>query len=282
MEWEKDALKRVERVPFFIRGKVKKAIEEQVAKRGGLLVTSGDVDAARRELAGGLTGEGRPAIEDLLEKGSLPEGPKSRCHEVKVCGGAHGCPLSVIDDSAVSRHLFGLLEKSGLGGPAFLYHHKFRVALSGCPNACSQPQITDLGVIGQSRPARGEESCSNCRACLEHCREDAIHLAPEGPEFDYERCVNCGSCIRSCPCGAIAEDWSGFKVLAGGKLGRHPRLADTLLDKADADQVTLALEGALRLYMEQRLEGERFAGLVERLGIERVRESIFPRLYLRP
>jgi dissimilatory sulfite reductase (desulfoviridin) alpha/beta subunit len=285
MDWEPDALKRLERVPFFIRDRVKQTIEAYTANRGGRRVTAGDVAGARREFAGGPTVDGQASMADLLEKGALPQGLKSRCHEVRVCGGAHGCPLSLMDDRAVSRRLFSLLEEYGpgrraaeeAGGPV-LFHHKFRVALSGCPNACSQPQITDFGAMGQSRPARGEDPCSGCRACLERCREEAIQLGPEGPVFDYARCVNCGSCIRACPCGAIAEEWRGFKLLAGGKLGRHPRLADTLLDTADEEQLARGLKGALRLFREQGLEGERFAGLVERLGIQRVRESIFPRV----
>jgi len=282
VDWEPDALERLEKVPFFIRGRVRKTIEEYAQKRGGRSVTSGDVCDARREMSGGPAAEkDQPAIEDLLERGTLPAGLKSRSHEVKVCGGAAGCPLSLIDDTQISRRLFSIVEESGLGGPAcgkaegpVLFHHRFRVALSGCPNACSQPQITDFGVIGQARPERGEESCSRCGACVDHCLEGAVTLTDEGPAFDYARCVNCGGCIRACPCGAISGQWSGYRLLAGGKLGRHPRLAETLLDCADDSELALALKGAVRLFMEQGREGERFAGLVERLGIERVREAI--------
>lgn len=281
MDWEPDALARLEKVPFFIRGKVKISIEKYVAGRGGRMVTSSDVTEARREMTGGGQPGKDPSIGEMLEKGVLPQGIKSRCHEVKVCGGAAGCHLSLIDDRAVSGGLASILEDSGLegrmagkdGDPA-LFHHKFRVAVSGCPNACSQPQITDFGVVGQSRPERGKEDCTRCGACVEHCREGAINLMDEGPQFDYDRCVSCGGCIGACPCGAIALQWSGYRLLAGGKLGRHPRLAETLLNVAGLGQLSAALEGAVRLYMEQAREGERFAGLVERLGIERVREIV--------
>jgi len=282
LDWEADALRRLEKVPIFVRSRAKKKIEEYAQRRGSTAVTSADVTNARGEMAGGPADEkDKPTIEDLLERGALPEGLKSRSHEVKVCGGAAGCPLSLIDDTPISRLLFSVLEESGLaGGKAegpVLFHHRFRVALSGCPNACSQPQITDFGVIGQARPERGEAPCSQCGACVDHCREEAVSLSEEGPIFDYSRCVSCGVCIRACPCGSITGQWSGYRLLAGGKLGRHPRLAETLLDCADDSRLAQALKGAVRLYMEQRREGERFAGLVERLGIERVREFIFPR-----
>ena len=31
-------------------------------------------------------------------------------------------------------------------------HHEFRVSLSACPNACSRPQIVDIGLIGAVTP----------------------------------------------------------------------------------------------------------------------------------
>ncbi|MCL5057562.1 MAG: PCP reductase family protein [Actinobacteria bacterium] len=52
MDWEPDALERLEKVPFFIRGKGK-TIEEFALKRGGWSLTSGDVAEARRWSAGG-------------------------------------------------------------------------------------------------------------------------------------------------------------------------------------------------------------------------------------
>jgi dissimilatory sulfite reductase (desulfoviridin) alpha/beta subunit len=31
-------------------------------------------------------------------------------------------------------------------------HHEFRISISDCPNACSRPQITDIGLIGACHP----------------------------------------------------------------------------------------------------------------------------------
>lgn len=304
MYWEPAAGARLEKVPFFIRKKVKKQIEQYVQQKGGLTVTDADVTEARRALtgtegpveshrgggdtgpvlktAGGdLTAGDLERIEKMVEKGVDLEGLKTRYRQVKVCGGAAGCPLSQIDDRDIAGALAGTLDKAGLDGHIagtiegpVLFHHKFKVALAGCPNACSQPQIVDIGVIGQSRPGRGEDPCTGCGLCVETCRENAITLSEEGPGFDFDSCLNCGQCIQACPAGAIREVQSGYRILAGGKLGRHPRLAEVLLEMADKEQLLATLEGAVRVIMEHGRDGERLAGLVERLGMEWVREMI--------
>ncbi|MFZ5650658.1 MAG: 4Fe-4S binding protein [Bacillota bacterium] len=210
----------------------------------------------------------------MVERGVAVEGLKTRYHEVKVCGGAAGCPLTLADDRSVSLALAAILDASGLDGHMagridgpVLFHHRFRAAVAGCPNACSQPQIVDFGVIAQSVPGRGEGGCTDCGLCVKACREGAVSVTEEGPAFDTASCLNCGQCIRSCPAGAIREAGSGFRVLAGGRLGRRPRLAEVVLELAGESEVKAALEGAVRLYMEEGRDGERFSALVERLGI---------------
>ncbi|MHB8158438.1 MAG: 4Fe-4S binding protein [Desulfocucumaceae bacterium] len=107
--------------------------------------------------------------------------------------------------------------------------------------------------------------------------QKAISLEEGGPRFDYLHCLNCGACTRICPSG-IVEKASGYRLLAGGKLGRHPRLADIVAEMADEKQLFSVLEGLARLYLDQGREGERLGGLVERLGIERVRSLLVGKL----
>lgn len=304
MDWDREAGARLEKVPFFIRKKVKSQIEEYVRQKGGLMVTDAYVAEARRVLAGGpgreenhsaaavsgpvlktaggdLTAVDLDRIEKMVEKGVDMEGLKTRYSQVKVCGGAAGCPLSLISDREIAGSLAGALGRAGLDGHLagsidgpVLFHHKFRVAVAGCPNSCSQPQIVDFGVIGQSRPGRGEDCCTGCGICVSTCKENSVSLQEGGPVFDYSRCLNCGQCIQACPAGAIREEKSGFRVLVGGKLGRHPRLAGTLLEMAGEDWVLSALEGAVQVYKEHGRDSERLAGMMERLGEDRVREMI--------
>ena len=108
-------------------------------------------------------------------------------------------------------------------GPLKL-HHEFRVSVSDCPNACSRPQIVDVGLIGARRPGVREEPCTRCLACVETCREDAVEVSDDGrpPRIDSDKCVWCGQCIDVCPTGTLEEDAAGYRLLVGGKLGRHP------------------------------------------------------------
>ncbi|MFZ5633772.1 MAG: 4Fe-4S binding protein [Bacillota bacterium] len=240
MEWEQAAGARLERVPFFIRKN-----------------------------------------EKLVEKGVDLEGLKTPYRQVKVCGGAAGCPLSLIEDRDIAGALAKVLDDAGLDGHIagridgpVLFHHKFKVAVAGCPNACSQPQIVDFGVIGQSRPGRGENPCTGCGLCIETCQENAVSLTDEGPAFDYTRCLNCGQCIQACPCEVIREVEAGYRVLVGGKLGRHPRLAGAVLELAGKDRLLAALEGTVRVFMDYGRDGERLAGLIERRGFNWLKEKI--------
>jgi len=58
----------------------------------------------------------------------------------------------------------------------------------------------------------------------------------------------------------------GFRLLIGGKLGRHPRLATELPGLYDADQVLGMVKWCVRYYKLHSRSGERFAELVEKAG----------------
>jgi len=58
----------------------------------------------------------------------------------------------------------------------------------------------------------------------------------------------------------------GFRLLIGGKLGRHPRLATELPGLYDADQVLGMVQWCVRYYKLHSRSGERFAELVEKAG----------------
>jgi dissimilatory sulfite reductase (desulfoviridin) alpha/beta subunit len=145
------------------------------------------------------------------------------------------------------------------------HHHEFRVALADCPNACSQPQIRDMGIIGASEPIVTEATCSLCHACEDRCKEDAV-LAEDserGPVIDYDRCIACGQCVAVCPTGTLALGRQGYRVLLGGKLGRHPRLALELPKMHSEDEVAVVLEQCIEFYKRKSEHGERFAELFE-------------------
>jgi dissimilatory sulfite reductase (desulfoviridin) alpha/beta subunit len=177
----------------------------------------------------------------------------------------------LIDVNAVAEILKEEIEASGWCAHLvertrgrILLHQKFRVALAGCPNACSEPQIRDFGVIGRMQPGRGEPDCDQCMECEAACRECAIVVEAE-PHIDRDRCVDCGACVRACPAGTLVAAQTGYRVLVGGKLGRHPRLADTLLERTDEAGVRAAARAALGIMRQ----GEaRLGEILEREGLE--------------
>jgi dissimilatory sulfite reductase (desulfoviridin) alpha/beta subunit len=145
------------------------------------------------------------------------------------------------------------------------YHHEFRVTLAECPNACSQPQIKDIGIIGAAIPEISDEECSGCEACVEACIETCITLDSEKniPEIDHDRCLKCGKCIHVCPTGTIAAENKGFRVQLGGKLGRHPKLAAELEEIYSEDEVLQLIKDCIDYYKKHSKHGERFAEIFD-------------------
>ncbi|MHB1417062.1 MAG: 4Fe-4S binding protein [Chloroflexota bacterium] len=281
MEWDKEAMAAVERAPFFVRRLVRKKVEEHVASAGGTRVTLAAVEAARRNfLGGGTASEVKPAprpVEPVVPRpepkgdGDFPlseeelrtierltdeqAGVETRFYSIRSCGGAVGCPLALTDVSALAEDLARQLAESGVAeylqsvirGPV-LSHHKFRVAVAGCPNNCCEPQIKDFAVVAHARPEIGEGVCSECGSCVGTCREEAISLLGE-PMFDRERCLNCGRCANACPTECIVSGQRGYEIMVGGKLGRHAQLATRLAEMVDEDYVRRALAASLDLYL---------------------------------
>jgi len=158
--------------------------------------------------------------------------------------------------------LVGFLKANVKGDLKF--HHEFRITLADCPNACSQPQIKDIGIIGACAPRLTAEPCTLCEACVEACKENAISLdtAKESPRIDMDRCLYCGKCMQACPTGTIAEGNKGYRVQLGGKLGRHPRLAKELPGIYSEEQVILVVKECLQFYKNTSKNGERFGQLL--------------------
>lgn len=233
-------------------------MEAQVSAEDREVVTVEDVQAAKKRFLNRM---------DEEVKG----------FQVEACFGSQGCPNRIVEDDRLLRSIETLLAEANLRG--FLeqavngllkFHHEFRAALADCPNACSQPQIKDIGIIGAAAPKRTDALCSECGACQDVCREKAVAVdsAASGPVFDWNRCVQCGQCIKVCPTGTIECNRRGYRLLIGGKLGRHPRLAKELPGLYDADTVRRLVKWCIRYYKEHSSGGERFAVLVEKAGAE--------------
>jgi anaerobic sulfite reductase subunit C len=58
----------------------------------------------------------------------------------------------------------------------------------------------------------------------------------------------------------------GYRVLVGGKLGRHPRLAEEIPGIFSKDDALRVVEKCLDLYQERSVHGERLGEILERMG----------------
>jgi anaerobic sulfite reductase subunit C len=137
--------------------------------------------------------------------------------------------------------------------------------MANCPNACSQPQIKDIGIIAAALPAISAEACNGCETCTGTCREAAITLAPNDPKpvIHADRCVACGQCIPVCPTGTLIEGPKGYRIQLGGKLGRHPQLAQELPGIYPDNTVLGIVADCIDLFKSRSRRGERFGELIE-------------------
>jgi anaerobic sulfite reductase subunit C len=265
MRWTEAADQAISRAPFFVRKRIRKRVEEEAVRLGAGEVRLEHVEACRRRM-----------LNQMEEE--------IRGYRVETCFGFNGCPNRAFADpelvEEIERQLAGKNLKSFLkervGGP-LKWHHEFRVSLSACPNACSQPQIVDIGLIGARRPRVGSAPCTGCGACVAMCREGAIVLAEDRewlPSIDRHRCLDCGQCLNVCPAGVLEEDAQGFRVLLGGKLGRHPQLGKELTGIFPPQDFLLILNESLSLYLQHNASGERFGEILHRTGIELLTASM--------
>lgn len=254
MKWSDDAQKAVKKVPFFVRKKVKKRVEAYAAEKGRDRVDLSDVSELKAK---------------FLSKGGMESQIKG--YDLSVCFGGSGCPNVARPGARLAREIEAVLEKEDL--LSFLkanvkgelrFHHEFKVVLADCPNACSRPQIADIGIIGAVMPAVGASPCSLCGACMAVCKEKAVILDTTGEilRFDENRCLACAQCISACPTGSIREKQSGYRVFLGGRLGRHPRLAMEVPGIQTHEQVLWLVKNSLAFYKKNSINGQRFSHIL--------------------
>lgn len=267
MKWTDEAEAALQKVPFFVRRKVRTRIEREASRAGKQVVTPSEVADSRRRFLSGM-------VADI--KG----------YQVDGCFGSSGCPNRVLRADALfdrvnailaEADLLGFLKKTVAGDIKF--HHEFRVSIAECPNACSQPQIKDIGMIGACVPEIARDACTLCGACAEACGEGAVRLGTAdkavAADIDKGACLGCRRCEGLCPAGAIGKGLSGFRIQLAGKLGRHPRLARELPGLYSEKEACDIVRACIALYKSRSTKGQRFAelfteqdfeGVVDRFG----------------
>ncbi|MGD8991790.1 MAG: 4Fe-4S binding protein [Desulfobacterales bacterium] len=251
MKWTAQAEDAIKKVPFFIRKRVGAHVEKEASAAGKSAVSLADVKTTQARYLANMSSE-------------------IKGYQIETCFGPGGCPnramiselVEQIESDVQKEDLLGFLRQNVKGDLKF--HHEFRITLADCPNACSQPQIKDIGIIGACAPKISAEPCSHCQACVEVCKEDAIRLesVQEGPVTNNDVCLKCGECIRVCPTGTLTEGDKGFRVQLGGKLGRHPQLAKELPGVYSEEKVRQIVKECIRYYKQNSNHGKRFAQIL--------------------
>ena len=257
MKWSPEAEAAVNKVPLFIRKKVRKQVAAHVESLGRFMVHLGDVTALQQQ---------------FLARGGMAKQVKG--YDISACFGSEGCPQAAFSTNDLMTDLENLVKQADILsflktslGENIKFHHELRIALCDCPNACSRPQIADIGIMGAMVPVVGSSDCTGCNACIQACPDQAVMFADqeEKPIIDQDLCQNCGRCIRICPAHTLETARTGFRVLLGGRLGRHPRLALEMPGLYSHDQVVRVVRTCLEFYKTHAKNGQRFSRLFTRI-----------------
>jgi dissimilatory sulfite reductase (desulfoviridin) alpha/beta subunit len=156
-------------------------------------------------------------------------------YKIEACRSSQGCPRAVGDTGALQIKLEEILkaanfdeERKSQLGHAPKHHHIFKVCLAGCANCCSQPQIKDFALVAKALPSIDPNNCSLCNRCVKACKEKCLSIIEGQLQLNKDKCLGCGDCWRVCPTGAINTTEATWRLLIGGKLGRHPQLAQEI------------------------------------------------------
>ena len=80
------------------------------------------------------------ALQALADAGIPAGGTGPRVRTLSACPGKD-CRFGLIDAQGLARHLFESVKDRVLT-------HKFKIAVTGCPNSCAKPITNDFGVQG--------------------------------------------------------------------------------------------------------------------------------------
>ena len=207
-------------------------------------------------------------IEKALAKNETPVGSeKDEIVNIIACPGVERCKFANIDTISLAKKLDEKLF--GKNMPV-----KMRIALSGCPNACTSPMLNEIGVIGRVRPLRTPGLCTGCGSCVEYCKEKAIKIRNGISELTDDKCVQCGVCIQSCHFDLLKAEHRHFLITVGGRRGRHPQIGRPLLTVETEEQVIFAIQKIVDWVYRRAWSGRLLSEQLDELHFEKFRQDI--------
>ena len=205
--------------------------------------------------------------KELEDNGTPPGSCGPRVRNIISCPGNLECNYGIID----TYGLGGFLDKEFFGEDMPV---KIKFAVTGCPNSCAKPQENDLGVMGILKPTIFSEECTGCGTCTFMCPEKAIVVENDKAKILWDKCNLCGACVGTCPTELINEEWKGYKIFVGGKIGRYPRLGKELVDAKSPEEAIAIFRKIINWSKKNTNIGERFGDCLERVGFERFKKEI--------
>ncbi len=264
LTWEKDAEKALQKVPFFVRTLVRRKVEERVKKQNRNRVTLADFQEAEARFQSVMGGKSESELKRMMP---VPNRAGVEMVLVETCHNKlSNCPNPLIDTEVWKKAVEDWARKKGISeklrsrvrGDTIYHYQKFHVSISGCPNACSRPQIAEAGMTGFVKPRVEREACNSCGICVEVCPDRAITVNHNPPVFALNKCLGCVKCRDICPESCIKLSAAGVRVMMAGKLGRRPHLAEVIAEAQTPEQLVEILDRALQDYLANGRAEERF------------------------
>jgi dissimilatory sulfite reductase (desulfoviridin) alpha/beta subunit len=207
-------------------------------------------------------------VEKALIKNRTPVGSeRDEIVNIIACPGTERCKFANIDTISLAQMIDARLF--GKEMPV-----KIRIALSGCPNACTSPMLNEIGIIGRVRPVRTPGLCTGCGTCVQYCKEGAIHIKNGVSVLNPKKCVQCGVCIHSCPFNTIQTEHRHYLIIVGGRRGRHPQIGRELITMDNEDQVVSVVEKIVTWVYRRAWSGRLLSDQMDDLQFETFKQDI--------
>lgn len=217
---------------------------------------------------------------DILEKGAVLQRDK------KTYAIAPHIPGGIILDFNIIRKIVDVAEK--YGAQALKLTSAQRIAIVGIEEDKIDSAWAELGIqkghaIGLC--VRSVKICPATHFC-KRAQQDAVTLGLEldkkyhGMDLPNKFKMSVSGCANSCSEPAVRDlgimgTPKGYSVMIGGNAGIKPRLADMVAENVPQEQVLPLVDKIIHYYKENAKSYERLGNMIERLGLEKVRQDLF-------
>jgi NAD(P)H-nitrite reductase large subunit len=217
--------------------------------------------------------------KDLLEKGAVLQRDK------KTYAVAPHIPGGIIFDVNVLRKIADVAEK--YGAQALKLTSAQRIAIVGIEEDKIDEVWEALGMdkghaVGLC--VRSVKICPATHFC-KRAQQDAVSIGLEldkkyhGMQLPSKFKMGVSGCLNSCSESAVKDlgligTPKGFTVLIGGNAGVRARIADVLQENVPAESVLELVDKVVLYYKENGKNYERMGNMIQRLGLEKVKQDI--------